>query len=112
MKWLALKIGGQRWGVFLCSPRSKYLRDDDGRRLDGYCCFDSSRIFLSRGLSESAREDTLLHELLHAMLHVSGGSVAYDRSQTTEEQIVAPLTPVLHRLLRDLGFRFPKGPNS
>jgi hypothetical protein len=49
-----------------------------------------------------------LHELVHALLHVSGGSAAYDKSQTIEEQIVTPLTPVLHRLLSDFGFVFPK----
>jgi hypothetical protein len=109
VKWLALEIGGQRWAVHLVSPRSKFLLDEDGSHLEGYCCFESSRIFISRDLGEPAREDCLLHELLHAALHVSGASCAYDKSQSKEEKIVAPLTPVLHRLLRDLGFRFPKG---
>lgn len=108
MKWLALFIGGQKWSVYLVSPKSKYLRDDDGSTLEGVCLYDRCRIYINRDLDESAREDTLLHELMHALLYVSGGDKAYGRDHTKDEQLVGALTPMLHRLLKDLGFRFPR----
>lgn len=110
MKWLSLHIGGQRWGVFLVSSKSKHLTDEAGSHCHGRCVFDQCRIYIDKTLDEQAREDTLLHELLHASLFVSGADAAYNKSNATEEKIVAPVTPVLHRLLKDLGFRFPRGP--
>lgn len=112
MKWLALHIGGQKWGVWLVSPRSKYLRDDAGDTCHGRCVFDQCRIYIDRTQDEQAREDTLLHELLHAALFVSGADAAYGKSISVEEKIVGPFVPVWHRLLKDLGFRFPKGPEK
>lgn len=50
-----------------------------------------------------------MHELLHAALFVSGAQAIYGRADSTEEKAVTALTPCLHRLLKDLGFRFPKG---
>jgi hypothetical protein len=69
----------------------------------------SCRIYISTDQDEQAREDTLLHELLHAALFVSGAQAIYGRADSTEEKAVTALTPCLHRLLKDLGFRFPKG---
>ena len=108
MKWLALHVGGQKWGVYLVPPTSKHLLDGDDSCV-GRCDYEHSRIYVSRALDEPAREDTLLHELLHALLFVSGAEAAYGKSPKAEELLVAALTPILHRLLKDLGFRFPKG---
>lgn len=108
MKWLSVVVGGQRWGVHLVSPKHPELREGCGHL--GRCLFDKCRIYIDKTLSEGAREDTLLHELLHAALFVSSADQAYDRSMEVDEKIVSSLTPVFHRLLIDLGFVFPKGP--
>jgi hypothetical protein len=110
MRWLSLHIGGQRWAVELVSPKHKDLSNDDGDRCHGRCVFNRCRIYIDKTLDEQAREDTLLHELFHAALFVSGADAAYGKSGSVEEKIVAPLTPCFHRLLKDLGFKFPKGP--
>lgn len=113
MKWLALRLGGQRWTVNLV--RGNYPRLEGAA---GITYPDECRIYISRDLEPSAREDTLLHELLHATLYVSGGcnvlraSSKAGRADEAEEQIVVGLTPILHRLLRDLAFTFPKGPTE
>ena len=114
MRWLTCHIGGQRWRVELVSASNPNLLHD-GERCHGVCLFDKCRIYISRDLDEQAREDTLLHELLHAALLVSGARNALreavaevDRYEAVEEGTVRALTPVLHRLLKDLGFRFPK----
>jgi hypothetical protein len=97
--------------VFLVSPKSKHLVDEvDGCPLMGRCDYERSRIYISKALDDSAREDTLWHELLHALLHVTGADRAYRGGHKADEHIVGALTPVMHRLLKDLGFRFPRGP--
>ena len=116
MRWLTLHIGGQRWAVELVSPKSKYLLVD-GEPCDGVAHYDLCRICLRRDLPPQALEETLLHELLHATNRVTGASHVLDeavpkRAYAVEEHWVRTLTPVLHRLLKDLGFRFPKGPST
>lgn len=107
MKWLSLHVGGQKWSVFVVSPRSKYLANDDGGFDVGKCHYNLCRITLSKDLDQGAREDTLLHELLHALLFVTGAERAYGGDPKKDEMLVSALTPTLHRLLKDLGFRFP-----
>lgn len=112
MKWLALHVGGQKWGVHLVSPKSKHLLDHttkvkEDERSIGRCDFPRCRIYIANDLDEQVREDTLLHELLHALIHVCG--VHACTSSAAEERLIVAITPYLHRLLKDLGFRFPKG---
>jgi hypothetical protein len=108
VKWLSLHVGGQRWAVHLVSERSKYLRDEEGNACKGQAWFDECRIYISSQLSDQARDELLVHELLHAVLKVSGASHTIS-SDKKEEDIVRDVTPLLHRLLIDLGFRFPRG---
>lgn len=125
--WLRLHIGGQVFKVVVVSPRSKWLIDHKGERVAGRTWVDHCLIAINRELNDQAREDTLLHELLHAAVYVSGGWSAIQRvtaapaaseenvddaAQAVEDDIVHPLAPILHRLLKDLGFRFPKGPGE
>jgi len=122
--WLRLHIGGQVWRVVLVGPRSKLLVDYKEERVAGRTWVDKCLIAISRELSPEAREDTLLHELLHATFYVCGAFGAIQRvtaapavvdedaAQRVEDDIVHPLVPVWHRLIKDLGFSFPKGPTE
>lgn len=105
-RWLALHVGGQKWSIYLVSPKSKYLLSE-GESCQGICEFKTCKIYLDRSLSDPVLEDTLIHELLHASLYVSGGDDAYNKSAKIEEHIVRALTPCWHRILKDLGLRFP-----
>ncbi len=107
MKWLELHLGGQKWGVYVVQGTSKLLKQDGGQ-LYGCCYFDKCRIYIARDITDAAFEDTLIHELLHASLYVSGAGNVVAMTATKEEQFVRSLTPVLHRLLLDLGLRLPK----
>jgi hypothetical protein len=109
VKWLSVFIGGQQWSVWLCSPKSKYL-EEDGCNKVGRCNYERCRIYLSRALDPQALEDALLHEALHALLHVTGAEDAYEGDPKKDEDLVKTLTPALHRLLKDLGFKFPLKP--
>jgi len=107
MKWLRLHVGGQLWTVNIVSERHAKLRDEDGSRCKGMAYRDDCKIYIAREQSEQAFEDTLLHELLHVMLWVTGASHAIG-DEEKEEHIVRDLTPIMHRLLKDMGFHFPK----
>jgi Zn-dependent peptidase ImmA (M78 family) len=110
MRWLALKVGGQRIGVYVVRRKHKML---DGA--DGVYHPELARIYLASDLEEGPREDTLIHELDHVVNEVSGvNNVLRDacgasKIDAVEEQIVRCRTPIWHRLLCDLGFRFPRG---
>jgi hypothetical protein len=105
MKWLSVRVGGQRWRVDLVKGNSRHFEGED---CYGITLSDKCRIYIAKEQDEQAREDTLLHELMHAALHVSGASQKL--TDGTEEDIVRGLVLVLHPLLKDLGFRFPRGP--
>ncbi len=124
MVWLRLHIGGQLWTVRLVGPRSKFLIDYKEERVAGRTWVNKCLIAIDRELDPQAREDTLLHEILHAAIFVCGAynrlqkAVAAepnpheDAAQDLEDDIVHPLAPVLHRVLKDLHFVFPKGPSQ
>lgn len=109
--WVSPHIGGQQWKVYLVSPRSHHLKEQ-GKCLAGKCDYPNCRIYISQAQDPQLREDTLLHELLHAALFVSAADQVYEGDPEKDEVLVAALTPCLHRLLKDLGFKFPAGPND
>ncbi len=107
-KWFVHYIGGQKWTIYLVSPNSKFLQGDDGSTCHGHCFYDECKIFINRDLNEGALYDTLLHELLHAWLRVSTADAVYGQDPAKDEDLVRALTPIMHRSLSDLGFKFPK----
>lgn len=110
MTWLRFRIGGQRWRVVLVSPRSKHLLNEDGDRLHGKCDYERAVIYISRTLEGALLVETALHEVLHALLYVTGAERAYDGDHDKDEHLVSALTPALHGVLLDLGFKFPSRP--
>jgi hypothetical protein len=105
MLWMKIHVGGQLWKVYLVSPKHKKLKGGD---LNGSCHYEESKIYISKALDGEARDDTLLHELLHALMFVTGADKAYGGDAVKEEALVSALTPALHRVLVDLGFRVPR----
>ena len=118
--WLRVHIGGQVWKVVLVGAKSKLLIDYKDEHVSGRTWVNRCLIAIDKDLDPQAREDTLLHELLHAAFFVVGAytklqeavvaepNLHEDAAQDLENNIVHPLTPVLHRLLKDLHFVFPK----
>lgn len=58
-------------------------------------------IRLNEGLSLSAMQDTLLHESLHAIVHMSGMQHSLGFDDAEEERMIRVLTPWLVSLIRD-----------
>jgi hypothetical protein len=108
--WLRFRIGGQRWRVVLVSPKSKHLANDEGDRLHGACDYERAVIYISRSLEGALLVETALHEILHALLYVTGAEKVYNGNAEKDELLVSSLTPALHAVLLDLGFKFPTRP--
>ena len=121
MKWLALRVGGQRVAVHIVRPSHPALEGCEGTYIP-----NKNRIYISSELEKTAREDALFHELDHAVNFVSGAEnlimatlktrrgrrLSWRALADLEEQLVRCRTPIWHRLLKDLGFAFPKGPTE
>lgn len=100
-------IGGEQWTIYEVAPGNKNLKSDDGDRCNGTCLADNCKIYINRDLDPSAKAHAVLHELVHAMLHVTGADKVYEMDGDKEEILVSALTPALHRLLKDNGFSLP-----
>jgi hypothetical protein len=118
MKWFSVHVGGQKWRVDLVKGNHRALKQD-GQACNGYTAYEDCKIYIGREESEQAREDTLLHELLHAAFYVSRGhhtihEVCEDEElgAKTEEKIIEGLVLVLHPMLKELGFKFPRASNG
>lgn len=113
MKWLAVRIGGQKWTVHAVRGTSKHFDAAPDEDVQVITYPNKCVIYVSRDLAPAVREDALLHELLHAAFGVSGASHVLDENckeepRKVEELQIRALTPILHRLLADMGFSFPK----
>jgi hypothetical protein len=117
VKWFTVHVGGQKWRVDLV--RGKHPVFDGDERTYGITQPEKGRIYIAKEQGEQALEDTVLHELLHAVFTVSnaGNIIANavetktaDPDRDIEEDVVHAMVPTLHRLLKDLGFKFPKPP--
>lgn len=106
MKWLALRVGGQRISVFKVRRKHPKLNGCDG------CYYPAEgRVYLASDLEQDPLEDALFHELDHVVNEVGGVNAILEEFKVptkAEERIVRARTPIWHRLLKDLGFSFPR----
>jgi Zn-dependent peptidase ImmA (M78 family) len=114
MLWLKLRVGGQRIKVYLVRDSHPKLEG-----CNGIYHPDTNTVYISSALPVDEREDTLFHELDHVVNDKSGAGKAMEiavprrkQRDDLEEQMVRCRTPIWHALLKDLGFRFPKGPTD
>lgn len=81
--------------------------DDDNRLkevddLNGLCDFDTGRIWIDRKQTPLMERDTVLHEVLHAVLDQTGAKRRFkDIDKDFEEELVCELAPRLLQVLRD-----------
>jgi hypothetical protein len=110
VKWLALHVGGQKIAVHVVRRKHRMLDGADGAYHPERAC-----VYLASDLEEGPLEDALFHELDHVVDEVGGVNnllrtvIAPSKIDAIEEQLVRARTPIWHRLLKDLGFRFPRG---
>ena len=90
-----LKIGGLIWTV----------KEDDNVSREGNCYgsthHTSQNIFLEPRLSIQKRDQTFIHELLHAAWDATGLSANKEFTQEKEELIIRALGNGMHQILND-----------
>lgn len=85
---MIIRILGRRWTVERV--------DEVSGSAEGECIRSEDRIRIQRSTHDNER-DTLLHELIHAALAVTG--VTHDLDDKEEERIVRAIAPVLNDVL-------------
>lgn len=86
-----VKIGSTEWQVIY----SDYLSDD---QCHGKCYQEKHEIHIADSLTEEAKEETFIHELLHALCYFSG---IQDEEKLDEEAICNRLGYILHSVLKE-----------
>jgi hypothetical protein len=80
--------------------------EEDGLDQGGFC-YDEMAIYLNSNYPEAHRKETLLHEVMHALIWIMGWGGRFDdwdkrREECgLEEDFVASITPALFQVLRD-----------
>lgn len=62
---------------------------------------DGQKIFLDPDDTTLHREQTLLHEIMHAIWWETGLKERYKDNKTIEEEIISSITPCLYQVLKD-----------
>lgn len=107
-EWLTLKIGPTQWKVFLVPSHHSALKDHGD---EGVTLYSESRLYINQDLPIDRRADVLIHELLHAILHVHGIGTAMDLDDTADEKLTSLLAPALTSALGNM-LRLPKVRNG
>jgi hypothetical protein len=114
VKWLTVRLGGQKWQVELVRKKHPVFEGDN---CHGMTVKDKCRIYVAKEYEESFRESTAVHEAFgHASFNVSGVSQMIldlcggdeEKAHAVEEEMVSRLELVWYPLMCELGFRFPK----
>lgn len=74
-----IKIGGMEYQV----NEVEFDKSDDDVIL-GECRFEKAEILINENLSDSRKEQTLFHEMVHAMLF-EAGSIEYDNEELVNQ---------------------------
>lgn len=92
-----IKIGGMEYQV-----KEVKFGESNGDVTLGECHFETADILINENLSDNRKEQTLFHEMLHAMLF-EAGSVEYDN-----EELVNQLGLIMYQVFKDNDFKSEK----
>jgi hypothetical protein len=97
----SVRIGPLRWRITtsLGSYNAFAAAENDGKAL-GFSQLETLTIVLKPGLPDSLLRETLLHELLHAIIQTQGGVFDVAKEEEHEEAAVAAISPLLLSTLR------------
>lgn len=103
-----LTAGLSFFGGVIKPPKMVHVGVSDYRirqvkRLDvlGETDSNNAEILLKKAQAPSVLRDTLVHELLHAVVYASGYFKVADLDRTSEENLVVTLSPWILAILRD-----------
>lgn len=85
-----IKIGGMEYQV-----KEIKFGESNGDVTLGECHFETADILINENLSDKRKEQTLVHEMVHAMLFECG-SIEYDN-----EELVNQMGLIMYQILKD-----------
>ena len=85
-----IKVGGIKYKVELVD----YIDVAGERNFQGMCHFDQAKIEILSSLSDQRKEQTLIHELTHAIFYEAG----YDEQ---DEDMINRVGIVLHQVMKE-----------
>ena len=85
-------------GVWHSVTRESHLVGDV--KADGLYDYDGRRVRIQSGMSDFDTRMTLVHEILHGVLDISGVAHLWDDGQKTEHAIIEPISRVIASLMR------------
>lgn len=89
-KPLTINVAGLNYKVVV----TEYFKaSDDDRNLWGYCDYGDLTIYIRKSLSEERKQQTLIHELTHAVFSETGFT-------EQDEETVTRLSSVLYQVLK------------
>ena len=94
----SIKVGGINYEVEL---KDLSTRDDERLQL-GWCVFKENKIEINETLTQPRIEQTLIHELVHAIM--------YEAGLEQDEDMVNRIGLVLHQVLKDNDFSWMNKP--
>ena len=92
-----IKIGGMEYQV-----KEVKFGESNGEVTLGECRFETAEILINENLSDDRKEQTIIHEMVHAMLF-EAGSNEYDN-----EELVNQLGLIMYQVLKDNDFKSEK----
>lgn len=121
IEWFRLRDRRRRvWRVHLAHPRWFAPHEAAKKRTDRYAngfagltILAERAIYLSASEDRSTREETLLHEVMHAVLDGfepvrASEAISYE----AEERAVSAISPRLYPVIRRMGLRWPRLPRG
>lgn len=85
-----IKVGGIKYKIEMV----KFIDVDGDRNFQGMCHFDKAKIEILESLSDQRIEQTLIHELTHAIFYEAG----YDEQ---DEDMINRVGIVLHQVVKE-----------
>lgn len=92
-----IKVGGITYDVVYTEDISGFLY--------GSCNYEKGKILISSKTGEERQQQTLIHEMLHAIMFETG-LTQEEEDEDREEEMVNRISLVLHQVLADNDFSF------
>lgn len=109
-------VGSSEFRVQLVPASDPRMIEEDGSLIQGHTFYDECLVLIRDDLAMEVREEVFMHELEHIVNKISGAEHEMGlrfrnekKREEHEERIVRARTPHMHRALKDLGFRIPRG---
>lgn len=109
---LTAPLGSAEYRVYLADADDHLLvpYDKGDGTCEGATCHETSTIVIRRDLPKKRVPEVLVHELMHAVAHISGIAITLRWKLTREEQVVHAMAPMLaHALVGGGLWKMPRG---